>query len=595
MATINGSNNRDILNGTAGADKIYGYDGEDILYGHDSDDIIYGGKGRDTLYGGNGNDKLHGGKGSDTLYGGAGDDTLYGGDGHDTLYGGAGADTFYGGNGNDTVSYANYIQHDPNQGYNGVFVDLGNSEDIYGYPDSDATGDKFYDIENVEGSLYNDVIYGNSGDNIIWGNGGNDTLYGYSGQYNGDISQLFAGNDIFYTGTRKGEYSQVHLGLGNNMVYGGDGDDYVQHHWFELKDYIAYGQSMGKTTLYLGEGQNNIYLYAAMGGSEIVTGSGGDYLKIYGQGFYDIDPSHFSSLIGKVTADLGGGDNYASIHTGSIEVDLITGDGNDHVNIHSYISSGDSLIDANLYQNINIDVGNGNNYISLHEVACQNVNIIAGDGKDSLSLHGAYRYDPQTGEEVKFNEEDYGTERIVNLGAGKDQLYIGNLDYFDINSGSENDHIDVNHSSHLNIYAASGDDSLYISTASNSFVDMGSGDDEITVSYGVSDTTIKGGNGDDTYILELNYGGSDYETQFVIDNYDTDRGYDICKLGGSLTNYSAEFNGDDLAIYYTDQNYSSSVIIQDHALGENYQMDAFYIEDVYYSSYQFLAEMGLSL
>ncbi len=68
MATINGSNNDDVLTGTAQADTIRGLAGADEIDGGYGDDWIEGGDGDDTLFGG---------YGTDTLVGGAGDDTYY--------------------------------------------------------------------------------------------------------------------------------------------------------------------------------------------------------------------------------------------------------------------------------------------------------------------------------------------------------------------------------------------------------------------------------------------------------------------------------------------------------------------------------------
>jgi Ca2+-binding RTX toxin-like protein len=59
------------------------------------------------------------------------------------------------------------------------------------------------DIENINGTQGNDVIYGNELNNIIKGNNGNDTLYGGKG------------NDILYGGS------------GVNTLNGGDGNDVI--------------------------------------------------------------------------------------------------------------------------------------------------------------------------------------------------------------------------------------------------------------------------------------------------------------------------------------------------------------------------------
>ena len=52
MATINGTNNADVLNGTSGDDTIFGFGGNDTLNGGAGHDILTGGAGSDILTGG---------------------------------------------------------------------------------------------------------------------------------------------------------------------------------------------------------------------------------------------------------------------------------------------------------------------------------------------------------------------------------------------------------------------------------------------------------------------------------------------------------------------------------------------------------------
>lgn len=622
MAIITGTNNRDLLNGTAGADEIYSYDGNDVIYGHGGDDVLYGGNGDDILYGGSGNDILHGG------------------DGDDKFYGGSGNDIFYGGNGIDTVSYADYKSVDTNHWRNGVIVYLDNDDMGAENP---AGADKYYSIENVEGSLYDDIIYGNSGDNIIWGNGGNDHLYGYSSEdyYNSydDVSRLFSGHDIFYTGSRIGEKSSVYMGLGRNEVYGGEGNDYILREQVNWEDYMAYGQKVGSTILHLGEGDNYVNLWGLPGDCQMTAGSGNDRFSVYvnhtstlnlpllkneisidlGNGdnhaefFYMIGNveylggedrdnftfygmNHFedketdlSLFISKIVTNLGNGHNSFQGNGGLSAFDVKTGHGNDNIMVTASIFN-NRIIDAQLYQDIKIDAGNGNNDIKLYAIACGGVDVVAGDGDDSILVDEYLRYDGETESYIPFVAEDYSAERTIYSGEGEDTLYIREVHYMSIDSGSEADNISANMGSHLNIDAGSGRDKIYIAGLSESIVDAGSGHDEIILN-GAENCTIKGGNGNDTYIWQ-----SGLLENLIIDNYDTDRGHDILKLIGSLDDYTAEWSGDDLVIYADDGHDNlSSLIIQDCALGQDYQMDLFYIGDTSYDTNQFLAEMGLTL
>ncbi len=773
MSNINGSNDKDILNGSSGIDKIYGNGGDDIIYGHGGDDTIYGGAGNDTLYGGEGNDIVGGGAGDDIVYGGAGDDTLYGGEGNDILYGGAGANKIYGGAGNDTVSYADYMGTEDKYGnWLGITLFLNNDRPEYW---ENTSKDEYYGIENVMGSQYKDVIFGDGNDNIIWGNGGNDDLYGcsyqaYNQSYeNQDFSLLFAGNDTFYTGSRKeGEwdYASVYLGLGHNIVYGGEGSDRVEQVTIHnTEDFIAYGQQIGKTTLHLGDG-NNSYRGAALGGLEYIGGSDNDEIFIErlnsssGHPFYDqalpinpmiidlgagqnnvdmfaasfiadiksgsgidrvslhqaiedVNPTYYESLKADAKIDVGDGDNEVYLYganlsadvtagkgndrlqmiqyfnsmnmddyeklsgnfklnagdgNNSIDIDarvfsanVITGRGDDNINVSQMIGSSEQDYNEKLLSDVKIDVGSGNNSIyirgailntditagsgndqigfnreiyqvkpedikvfgdikvnagdgnnsiSAGPIGYGRVDIVSGSGDDAFELDGYYR-----AQDV-WTEEQYASERTAHSGAGSDKIKISEgLEYFDIYSGSENDEIIISSSAHLTVDAGTGHDKVNLYSVSQSYIDMGAGNDEISLSFSseqVANNIIKGGAGNDTYIVTSFYNGYD-TTENTINNYDEDGGFDILKLDASfnkdINDYTAQFDDDDLLILYS---YTTSVYNEDtssydrvdvtstlrmdnYALGSDYQLNEFHFGEDIYTSDQFLAEMGLTL
>jgi Ca2+-binding RTX toxin-like protein len=135
---------------------------------------------------------------NDTLFGQANNNILNGGAGDDVLEGMDGADALNGGAGIDTASYAHSNA--------GVTVDI--SGVVTGT--NHAAGDTFSSIENITGSNFNDVLYGNSQDNILTGGLGNDTLDGGSG--NDTASYLTASG-------------AVNINLATNTVTGADGSD----------------------------------------------------------------------------------------------------------------------------------------------------------------------------------------------------------------------------------------------------------------------------------------------------------------------------------------------------------------------------------
>lgn len=171
----------DVFSGGDGDDYLLGLEGNDRLDGGNGLDVLLGGSGNDTIVGGQGDDIFGGGRGNDYMLGGTGADLLNGGAGDDRLEGGAGGDRLIGGVGEDTVIYA--------QSIGGVRINLrvgGVALDSPAF--SEAPGDTFDSIENVEGSRSDDIITGSDVGNDLFGGLGNDVLIGGKGgdDINGD-------------------------------------------------------------------------------------------------------------------------------------------------------------------------------------------------------------------------------------------------------------------------------------------------------------------------------------------------------------------------------------------------------------------------
>ena len=111
--------------------------------------------------------------GDDILYGLAGNDTLEGGAGNDTLEGGLGRDLLYGGLGVDTASYAGSA--------GGMTVNLSTGY-VLGSDSVSPFNDRLFDIENLVGSAYRDLLYGDGGTNSLAGGGGERPASGFRGQ-----------------------------------------------------------------------------------------------------------------------------------------------------------------------------------------------------------------------------------------------------------------------------------------------------------------------------------------------------------------------------------------------------------------------------
>src|SRR5688572_11699471 len=122
-------------------------------------------------------------QGANTIFAWGGNDIIFAWGGNDVIYGGTGADWIDGGAGTDKASYADSGA--------GVTVSLWTHEGFGG----EAEGDELYNIENLEGSNYNDHLYGDGFANSISGLNGNDVLKGGGGA---DILNGGSGTDTLH-------------------------------------------------------------------------------------------------------------------------------------------------------------------------------------------------------------------------------------------------------------------------------------------------------------------------------------------------------------------------------------------------------------
>ena len=151
------------LTGSNTTRQIEGGAQADALSGGEKGTIFEGRQGNDTIYGGAGNDIIFGGDGDDIIYGDTGDDYIYAGDGSDIIDGGEGIDTLaFKGDG---------------------FLRKGVTVDLYiGFGKGvDAEGDIYKSVENVYGTIHNDLLTGSDLDNKLYGLEGDDSLTPHGG------------------------------------------------------------------------------------------------------------------------------------------------------------------------------------------------------------------------------------------------------------------------------------------------------------------------------------------------------------------------------------------------------------------------------
>jgi len=183
--------------GGSGDDRIVGNAAANTLIGNDGDDVLSGLGGNDALYGGGGKDRLDGGMNNDRLEGGDADDVLIGGSEADTLVGGAGS---------DTASYA-------------TSAEAVDARLIGGGYAGDAIGDVWVGIENLTGSAFGDVLFGEAGANTLTGAAGDDYLNGQGGK---DLLLGGAGSDRL---EGSGGADVLRGAAGADMLIGGLGND----------------------------------------------------------------------------------------------------------------------------------------------------------------------------------------------------------------------------------------------------------------------------------------------------------------------------------------------------------------------------------
>ncbi|KPF83592.1 hypothetical protein IP78_01800, partial [Brevundimonas sp. AAP58] len=381
-----------VLNGTAGNDVLVGTSGDDTLDGGDGDDLLEGGLGADALIGGNGidtvtyanatsgvrvfisgggdplgealgdtfssienvigsayadyisgnglNNRLYGEGGDDTIFafGGVGSTSyLYGGAGIDTLVGSLGIDIMDGGTGENTVSY--FLSP------TGLTISLVNPAANTGW----AIGDSYTNIQDVIGSEFNDVIYGNSDFiNQLQGQSGNDILYGVGATYTVLIGG--SGADELHAGTGgnlidyETALSGVIASMENPSINTGDaaGDTYFGLFGHDLAgspfNDILYGDAGSNNII----GDPDVTVYQNTGVDQLYGGAGDDTLDGGGQGDRldggdGFDAAAYTSALAGVQAFLGSpdantgdaaGDTYFNLEAmiGSAFNDVLGGD-----------------------------------------------------------------------------------------------------------------------------------------------------------------------------------------------------------------------------------------------------------------------------
>uniref|UniRef100_UPI00138E45E7 calcium-binding protein n=1 Tax=Parvularcula oceani TaxID=1247963 RepID=UPI00138E45E7 len=242
-------------------------------------------------------EQVNGSDFADILIGGAGSELLFGDDGNDFLVGGAGADVINGGAGFDVLSFYN--------AGSGVRVDLGRGTGVGG----EAEGDLLLNIEQVNGSAFNDILIGSEADNILFGDEGADFLNGRGGA---DILNGGGGVDkaSYYN-----SLAAVNINLSSGLGSGGDAEGDLLNN-IEQVDGSAFNDTLigsgDADQLFGGEGADDLY---GLGGADTLLG---------GRGSDDLDGGAGADVyLFRLADDAGGAeDNVLSFEQGLDLIDL---------------------------------------------------------------------------------------------------------------------------------------------------------------------------------------------------------------------------------------------------------------------------------
>ena len=356
---LRGSDYADILAGNSGANRLEGSAGNDQLWGGSGDDVLQGGAGADRLDGGAGEDwlsyagsdgavsvRLYDGlaarghaegdtisgfenlRGSDyadrlagtgranRLEGGAGNDQLRGGSGDDVLDGGPDADRLDGGAGSDTTVYRH--------SHAAVTVNIEAGTGAGG----DAEGDELADIENIEGSIYDDVLTGAGGANRLEGGSGDDVLEGGAGA---DRLDGGPGSDwLSYAGSDGAVFVDLLEGMANRGHAQGDIITGIENVMGSDHNDTILGDN-GANHLDGGDGDDEIR--GGNGNDVIVGGNGQDWHLSGGNGNDKIWGGDGIDWMdgGDGTDELWGEDGDDTAHGGNGDDRLYGGTGNDNL------------------------------------------------------------------------------------------------------------------------------------------------------------------------------------------------------------------------------------------------------------------------
>jgi Ca2+-binding RTX toxin-like protein len=539
----------------ANIQNVQGSGRNDLIIGNDGDNYLNGNNGNDDLQGLGGDDVLLGGNGADKIDGGSN-----GGKGDIITYLSSPAPVFV--NLSSQNLLGNIVSNDS---FVPLFLFANNG---YG---GEAEGDTIFNVENVSGSNYNDILVAGNGGGVVDGWRGNDSIYAGIG-----ADKLIGGDGVDWL-SYKLSNAGVSVSLKDNSFSGGyaNGDKlqtivYDANKKASIEDNNSFENLEGSFNddgKLEGSDENNTI--KGLSGNDSIFGAGGNDFLIGGAGADAInggdgeDTASYLDSLGRVDVNLSkgqglfndaDGDTLATVENliGSNFDDVLVGDGTDN-RINPSLSKGgtDSVDGAGLFfdrdtlqidYSIN-DVGTGleggfNGFgtgdikrytddtkttildrvtftnIERLEVAgtLRNDSIVGGFNDDYLSMSDGNDFvDGGAGNDTLLG--DYGIDTLWKDFAGKTDNIV--LESFSIITETQNVTIFAAGSIvrgfeiYQNITTGEGSDTLtQLDRINNNFNTNGGND---TVNAGLGIDKADGGGGDDLLIIDYSAGDTGSE------------------------------------------------------------------------------------
>lgn len=531
------------------------------IFGSNSgvNNALYGADGNDTLYGMSGHDTLHGGSGADDMQGDAGDDTyvvdntgdkvtewlnagndtvnasisytlgdnvenllltgttdihgagnalnnrITGNSGSNFIDGGAGADTLIGGTGSDYYIIDNagdVVTELANEGYDAVEATISytlgaNVEDVYlrggAAAALNATGNT---LDNgISGNEFNNVLNGGAGNDYIWGDLGNDTLIGGTGD---DYFYVDTSGDVVTENANEGIDTVSLIGfVGNSYTLGANLEN------LEANDATT---TSGTTLTLNGNNAANTIWSSSAGVNHALNGFGGNDALSGEEGNDTLDGGTGADAL----TGYGGNDTYVVDHIGDTVNESLNA-GTDTVNaaisytlganVENLVLTGTAALNGT--GNALANTLTGNSSSNVLDGGAGNDTLIGGAGGDTYYLDS-------TGDVVV--EQQVAGYSYGYYGGGYDTAYLnfsGSYDFTNIyieqfiaQAGAVN----ITGNSAGNYFSGSSGHDYFFMGAGDDNAWGGDGND--TLVSGADYDVLSGGNGVDTYIVDMSLSGT---------------------------------------------------------------------------------------